>query len=151
MIQRIGFERYRAGDMAEHPLCIKMRRLAAPSISKPRDVAFGSPNLRFVHPEVVCNLVPNRVGNHLLQLGGCSRHAFVWTLINRYPIRHGEALKDRAGGQRVALVEAKQSRTGRLLLDDNGYVFEAPAEALWNITERLFNQAIEFGSGQHAS
>src|ERR1700693_2295214 len=30
-----------------------IRRLAAPSISKSRIVAFGSPNLRFVHPEVV--------------------------------------------------------------------------------------------------
>jgi hypothetical protein len=52
---------------------------------------------------------------------------------------------------RVALVEAEQARTGWLLLDDNGHVFEAPAEALWNTAESLFNQAIEFGSGQHAS
>jgi hypothetical protein len=126
-------------------------RRALPSISQSRNVAFGSPNLRFVHPEVVRNLVPNRVGNHLLQLGGCSRHAFVWTLINRYPIRHGEALKDRSARQRVALVEAEQARTGRLLLDNNGHVFEAPAEALGNVAESRFNQAIEFGSGQHAS
>jgi hypothetical protein len=51
----------------------------------------------------------------------------------------------------VALVQAEQARTGRLLLDDNGHVFEAPPEALWNIAESRFNQAIEFGSGQHAS
>src|ERR1700693_5613093 len=75
----------------------------------------------------------------------------MWTLINRYPIRHGEPLKDRAACQRVALIEAEQTRTGRLLLDDNGHVFDAPAEALWNIPESRFNQAIEFGSGQHAS
>src|ERR1035437_905060 len=98
----------------------KIRRLAAPPISKSRIVAFGSPNPRVVPPQVVRYLVPNRVGNHLLQLGGCSRHAFMWTLINRYPIRHGEALKDRASGQRVALVETEQARTGRLLLADNG-------------------------------
>jgi hypothetical protein len=128
-----------------------VRDLATPSISKSRDVAFGSPDLRFVHPEVVRNLVPNCAGNHLLQLGRSSRYAFVWTLINRYPIRHGERLKDRTAGQRVTLVETEQARTGRLLLNDNGHVFEATAEALWNIAESRFNQAIEFGSGQHAS
>jgi hypothetical protein len=51
----------------------------------------------------------------------------------------------------VTLIEAEQARTGRFLLDDNGHVFEAPAEALWNVAESHFNQAIEFGSGQHAS
>jgi hypothetical protein len=51
----------------------------------------------------------------------------------------------------VALVEAEQAWTGRLLLDDNGHVFEAPAERLGNIAESCFNQAIELGSGQHAS
>jgi hypothetical protein len=51
----------------------------------------------------------------------------------------------------VALVEAEQARTGRLLLDDDGHVFEAPAEGLGNVAESPFNQAIEFGSGKHAS
>src|ERR1035438_5669248 len=41
-------------------------RRAAPSISQSRNVAFGSPNLRFIHPEVVRNLVPNRVPGELL-------------------------------------------------------------------------------------
>ena len=104
----------------------------------------------FVHSEVMRNLMPYRIRHHLFELRPRACGTFVWTLEDRYLIRHREPFEDRAVCEWPTLVEAKQAGPRWLLLDDDGNVFHVAAKPPWNPAQRVLDQEFEFGNRQHS-
>src|ERR1017187_1791494 len=136
--------------------------LACPSGEKPCDcrssprapLSLGRAHLRLVHAEVVGNLMPHCIGDHLRQPLRRVRQAFVGTLKNHDAVWHGERLEHAAAGERAALVEpeqraparhpaARQLLRRRLGLHHQGHVLHPPAKPRRNARERLSHQTVE--------
>ena len=122
-----------------------------PGFSFSRSKPFGAAYAMLVHSEVVSDLVPNGVGDYLLEFGSRARHAFVRALIDGDAVGHREAVEDGTVGQRPALVEAEEPGARRLKFHDDGDVLHALPEALGDAAERGFDDAVEFVGREHGS
>src|SRR5262249_61266792 len=70
-------------------------------------------HLAFIHSKIVRYLVPDGLLHQLSQVIRTARQPFVWALKQRDSIRHREAVRYAALGQRPSLVEAEQSSSAR--------------------------------------
>ncbi len=83
-------------------LCALCRAALPPAAIGP--LALSPPHARFIHSEVMRDLVPKCIGDHLLQLFGAASHAFMRALVDGYFIGQGETFENRAAGERTALI-----------------------------------------------
>jgi hypothetical protein len=108
------------------------------------------PHSRFVHSEVVGDLMPDRISHHLFELCSGPRQTFVWALENCDLVRHCEPLENGAARERPTLVQAEYAWPRWLLFDDDRNVLHLPAEAPWNTPQRVLDQEFKFGNRQHS-
>src|SRR5262249_12878355 len=105
---------------------------------------FGAADLALIHPEVMCDFVPDRVRDNSLQLHPIPRHAFVRSLIDGDLIRHAESLAaDGAAGERHTVIQPEQSGTWRLGLDYDRDVFDPSAKWSGNSPQCALDDFVE--------
>src|SRR5579884_4062911 len=105
--------------------------------------AFGGAHARFVHTEIVRDLMPDGVLNHARQVLAVARQALMRALIDDDLIGYGKRFEDAAIRERPAAVEAKESGPGRLGFHHQRDVMHAAAEAARDVGESFLDQAVE--------
>jgi hypothetical protein len=101
--------------------------------------ALCAPDLSLVHSEVVRNLVPNGVRNHLLQLFFIASQALVRGLVNRNLIWHDEAVANAALGERPSMILTQKTWSGRVLFHDDRHIVQPFPESGRDAPQRVFD------------
>ena len=105
---------------------------------------FRGVDFAFTEPEIVPNLVPNRIGYDPFQVRGVAGHLFMRALKN--PDAVGTLQRDIARtalGDRTPFVESKQVRRRTHGLNDNNKIPHTRAEPSGNVGDGAFHNRVE--------
>src|SRR6185369_2158896 len=109
----------------------------------------GLSHARLIHAKVMRDLMPDGIGDHLLQLLKIPRRSFMRTLVDGDPVGHREAVAYAAGRERMSLIQTEQAGAGRLALHDDGDVLQILAKARRNMAQGACDESVEFFFRQH--